>query len=390
MGMSASQGRLLSLTARLHDIEYKAQNVMAQKIALATQKDGLYQEYCDALEATDFKVAFWDGANGTRLVDANYDSVCKYNEDRVKQYALKDSRTGLMLVNEETKQNYDGYGNDKYSFAWAMMGLGNDFGFNEDGSDRNMGAEIGIGTCQGTYDNSIDNGEGKKRSLFMTQVEQEVFDKVLKNNNDPDLKEKYDLILKNAKEPDKQKEALKNFRDYLYSKYSEQIYNGMNKDKQANRQNAGLVIDKDWEEVNSEFNFYLNLWTAINQAGGCTTVDNMYTTGEEGNQWFKNMVEAGMITIQVFDDDKFSKEWSDTSFATSTNHNYLQEVEDETLVKKAEAKYEHELDIINNKDTKFDTELSKLETERTAITTEIESIGKVRDENIERTFGIFS
>ena len=46
--------------------------------------------------------------------------------------------------------------------------------------------------------------------------------------------------------------------------------------------------------------------------------------------------------------------------------------------------------IINNKDTKFDTELSKLETERTTITTEMDSIKKVKDDNIERTFGIFS
>jgi hypothetical protein len=116
----------------------------------------------------------------------------------------------------------------------------------------------------------------------------------------------------------------------------------------------------------------------------------MYTTGEEGNHWFKNMVEAGLVTIQVFDDNTYEKEWSDTSFATSTNNNYLQEVQDETYLKKAEAEYEHELGIINKKDTKYDTELSKLETERSSITTEIESIGKVKQENIERTFGIFS
>lgn len=43
-------------------------------------------------------------------------------------------------------------------------------------------------------------------------------------------------------------------------------------------------------------------------------------------------------------------------------------------MKKAEAEYEHELDIINRKDTKFDQDLSKLETERTSITTEVDSI----------------
>lgn len=38
MGMAASQARLLTLTSRLHDVEYKAQNIESQKIALATQK----------------------------------------------------------------------------------------------------------------------------------------------------------------------------------------------------------------------------------------------------------------------------------------------------------------------------------------------------------------
>jgi hypothetical protein len=58
--------------------------------------------------------------------------------------------------------------------------------------------------------------------------------------------------------------------------------------------------------------------------------------------------------------------------------------------KKAELKYTHELEVLNRKDTNFDTELSNLETERKAITTEMESIEKVRDDNIDRTFGIFS
>ena len=100
------------------------------------------------------------------------------------------------------------------------------------------------------------------------------------------------------------------------------------------------------------------------------------------------MVNSGRVIIDVYNEDK--REWSETSVATSTNANYLQEVQDEADMKKAEAEYEHELDIINRNDTKFDQDLSKLETERTSITTEVDSIKKVRDDNIERTFGIFS
>ena len=100
------------------------------------------------------------------------------------------------------------------------------------------------------------------------------------------------------------------------------------------------------------------------------------------------MVNSGRVLIDVYDENK--KEWSETSVATSTNQNYLQEVQDEADLKKAEAKYEHELGIINQKDTKFDKDLSKLETERNAMKTQMDAIKTVRNDNIERTFGIFS
>ena len=49
MGLSASQARLLNLTARMHDIEYKAQNLEAQKLQMSNESAHVYQEYENAL-----------------------------------------------------------------------------------------------------------------------------------------------------------------------------------------------------------------------------------------------------------------------------------------------------------------------------------------------------
>ena len=49
MGLAASQARLLSLTARMHDIEYKAQKLEAQKLQMANKTTQVYNEYEDAL-----------------------------------------------------------------------------------------------------------------------------------------------------------------------------------------------------------------------------------------------------------------------------------------------------------------------------------------------------
>ena len=153
-----------------------------------------------------------------------------------------------------------------------------------------------------------------------------------------------------------------------------------------NSQNAKFNDEYPEEFPKGEFNFYVNLFEEIQASGGCQLIDPQYESGSEGNEWLNNMVSSGRVLIDVYED---KKGWTETSVATSTNANYLQEVQDEADLKKAEAKYEYELGIINQKDSKFDRDLSKLETERNAMKTEMDAVKQVRNDNEERTFGIF-
>lgn len=396
MGMAASQARLLSLTSRLHDIELKAQSIESQKIALATQKDELYQNYCDALDATKIQVAFRNDDASVRYVDANFNSLCEYSNSRVKQYALRDTKSGNLIVPEDVYNKAQSY-NDKYSFAYAMIGFEENFGW---GDEWKQGSEIGIGTALDNYGYDSEGGSG--HSLYMTECEQKVYDA---HTNDSELTEAFEKI-ESAEGDNAKREALQSFRDLLYKKYASEIFAQMNIDKDASRdveaeatengeeatsQSETLEYpDKSWEDFEREFNYYVRLFEAIEDAGGCQPIEKQYQSGESGTEWFKNMVEAGLITIQVFEGDGADADWIDTNVATSTNENYLQEVQDETDLKRAEAEYEYELDKINQKDSKYDTDLSKLETERSSITTEMDSLKQVRDDNVERTFGIFS
>ena len=197
MGMAASQARLLTLTARLHDVELQAQSIMSQKIALATQKDALYQDYCDALDATTIKVAYWSDAAKTEFREANYSTLCTYNPNRVKQYALKDNRSGNMIVSEEIKTAYEEYGNDKYAFAYAMLGFDASFGWN----DPTEGMYIGYGMSpadSGDSDeivNYIEEADGST-SLYMSECEQLVYNAHAEGEGlDQKLVDKYNAIL---------------------------------------------------------------------------------------------------------------------------------------------------------------------------------------------------
>ena len=79
MGLAASQVRLLSLTARQHSVEYEAQRIEAQKLALANDSDQVYNTYLEALDATkvQYKVVSNDGS--TMYQDATFAKLAESN-----------------------------------------------------------------------------------------------------------------------------------------------------------------------------------------------------------------------------------------------------------------------------------------------------------------------
>lgn len=238
MGLAASQARLLNLTARMHDIEYKAQNLEAQKLQMANESDKVYSEYEDALNATkiqyktiqnDGSILFQD-ATGEKLAEQGYSFEIAYGDNKGKIY---------------------------HTLEAAVQDLGLDGNF-IDSSE--------------SLTNFINSG-------FIVLV------KVLNKDG-----QSYDGY---------------NDRDLL----------------------ADLILL------------------------------------DEG---------SGSYEINV---------------ATDTA---LQEVSDETDLKKAEAKYEADMRKINQKDKKFDTDLAALEAERNAIKTEIDTLKSVSKDNVDRTYKLFS
>lgn len=76
MGMSASQARLLSLTARLSDLEFQAQSISNSKIRLADEGAQASVEYSRALDKHKYTVY---NAGSDSYIDANYQNLISYN-----------------------------------------------------------------------------------------------------------------------------------------------------------------------------------------------------------------------------------------------------------------------------------------------------------------------
>ena len=101
MGMAASQARLLSITARQHDVEYKAQAIQNAKIQLATQQDRVYQEYQEALDAQTLTLTSINTKSGEKsTVAATFNNLFSHNRLTpavAAEYALFD-RNGRLVV----------------------------------------------------------------------------------------------------------------------------------------------------------------------------------------------------------------------------------------------------------------------------------------------------
>ena len=139
------------------------------------------------------------------------------------------------------------------------------------------------------------------------------------------------------------------------------------------------ACESDWNtdlpEVVEALEFYQRI------KNGYILVDD---TQANSNEYLTNIVNAGAAIFNEV--DKRTK----TSFETSVSINTgLQEVSDETLLRKAEAKYEADMRKIDRKDRMYDTELAALDNERNAIKSEMETLKTVAKDNVERTFKLF-
>ncbi len=67
MGMSASQARLLAITSRMNDVEFKSQQVANTKIRLADESEQVANAYTKALNQQKLTYTSYDNGKATKL-----------------------------------------------------------------------------------------------------------------------------------------------------------------------------------------------------------------------------------------------------------------------------------------------------------------------------------
>mgnify|MGYP007069909843 CR=1 FL=1 len=385
MGMAASQARLLTITARMHDVEYQAQSIQNAKIALATQSDQVYQDYIAALDATTFTVKDFDG---NRIV-ANFNSLCGINAVDVGnfRFTLKNEKGQLIVADDiaEEYQNFiDAGGDNAYEFAMYMLTGGNNFDQDVENL-RKAHEEI----CNDERYSDLKEKRDKTLNELLKMCDCETDEgadglyKIFGSNN-PEIFFDGDGEYEKAKEKWDSYNALNN--QLLFNTYWQNSENLFDM--------AGLSPDYNEQD----FQYYVNIYEQI-QANhesfiAISEFNGINGIGDAANDsdWLQNMIQSGKITIDSAKLDKFGKvAFTSTGVSNESKLEYVaSSTVDKAKLAKAEAEYEHKTKELDRKDKQFDMDLSKLETERTALKTEYDSVKKVIEDNIERTFGIFS
>ena len=146
-------------------------------------------------------------------------------------------------------------------------------------------------------------------------------------------------------------------------------------------------IPSDYPNLNNNpsLDYYIEMFKSVQGAEDLIIIPEGM---EENPEWLVNMIQSGQaILSQKTIINQRNILFKDVNVATDTN---LQEVQDKTVLMKAEAKYEADMRKINQKDKKFDTDIAALESERGAIKTEIDTLKSIVKDNVDRTFKLFS
>ena len=406
MGMSASQARLLSLTARMTDNENSAQDITYSKIRLANQTQELNNEYLDALDAT--KLTVLTGFNNSEEVytDISYGLMTGYNTVATgKQYVVTDAK-GRVLVTYDVAKAFE---NAKGSLNAFLAAVGEGYSLSDidpskkanDGASAEM--EDKIHEAWDVYFNSIGKTFGSDDDDEVSDNHLWTFDYV---DNGTEIGNGYATITVGG------------------TTITNQPINfeGTN-DEQLELYNYALAVTEsyysdshDFETINTQYNkgnssmtdYYSNLYYKMLSSGYYTYTDkpaeaqdndhyvydyNLYkgassstTNGTplEDPNTFEEYLRSGELVLQTYSltEGKFVS----TSISEDT---CIQEVEDETQIAIAQANYENDLKQIERLDSRYDLQIKQLDTEHNTLQTEYESVKNVITKNVENSFQTF-
>lgn len=162
MGLSASQARLLTLTARLSDLELQSQQISNSKIRLAMESSQISEDYANALDKKELSILKGYDKNGDKeYEDLNYYNLVGPNSPLLAQYCLTNNN-GNVLVTQEEASDFEQSGGDLDAFLVNCGAVKHTTTYPNDMTRSQylkalQDAQVAINSTFGTYQTAISN-----------------------------------------------------------------------------------------------------------------------------------------------------------------------------------------------------------------------------------------
>lgn len=446
MGISASQARLLTITARLTSNEYESQQISNAKMRLATQSEEASSEYIAALNTTKLLFTTYD-ASGAAVNENLTANVLYQYADMKNQYAIVNSSGQIMVSNQDA---YNFNKSDTLDDFLAMYGITKEY--KTESLQKNM-ETLESDEYQGYYKawvEAVDNAQSatydrvdsKGNPLTLPSDEayqldkssaKLAYDNALSYYNDIEIKfsagvvtedvvEKAQTALSEAKASYANTITYNDWLLYQAKNTSEAANDGVfeNVEKyyevleevNAEAEDLGTTMDDMFVYSDeSKARWYTNLWYRMNGESSDKSAQGKNGTNysvlddklASSSDWIQDSLTQGIITLEVasYEDstnlipDEYNPtsvilkgiSWNSTIYSSCTD---FTQSDDDAAIAKAEAEYQKKNNEINAKDQKYENKIKTLDTEHTALQTEYESVQSAMNKNIERSFKAFS
>lgn len=411
MGLSASQGRMLLLTARKSDLEYRAQQISQKRLMLSQQLEAISMDYENATSNRQMKITTWlngvakDSDNSSKTTNLTYAALVSgtvlkssaltgiqaYDRTEIDSgdyaattpYRLVDTDGAIVisdvseipvesagvkssskvttkgdnLIYSPTTTKLSGTQEKNGSFV-ALSDIGPDYEgtalcqalFNTNATASSQGVAY---DPENKIVELVDN-DGKTKKYYNLVTGAEVKAENVKGN----FTEEVDVLKTSSEVPKTYTETAEaGTLTGADGKYSLKLPDGSVK---------RYVVDESLKYGTSDSN------------GGSAGPNYLQDCIRNG----KYLIQKGVTDTE--DGDKFK--WKNVAWdCIATIQDQYYQDDDDT----AKAKYDRLQNEIQAQDKKLELELDNIETQRSAVTTEEESVKKVIDENIEGSFNAF-
>ena len=372
MGMAASQARFLGLTARKSNVEYQAQQINQQRTSLANESANLYNQMMTLdvptpPSSSDFKKTVYtldDSATGN---NSNY-TIANMTKTLTDG---KDNEYSLVLAYDETQRK-------ALETAYTHYETKSDQKTNDDGTTYNVHT-IKMREATGykesmtlVYNTAEENKLIDNSTLIMTTGQ------IYKLPTDDDT-------LKEIPGYSEAKDELKSDNNNADASFS-YIYLGADGENHFLTQDDldNLIASPNGSGEN-EYNIYSSY-----TYGKETTIRVVGTIEESKNGRPSSVVindnndyptslkgkEFSITTSQVQDDDAYDDAMNDYEYEKELYEKSISDINAKTA-------------IIQKQDQQLELRIDQLDTEQNAIKTEMDSVTKVIEDNVEKTFNIF-